>query len=408
MGCVSTKKGVQKSVKSKLNNSFHNNQFTGLIVFDLENRETIINSNGDKYFTPASTTKIFTLYTALQLLGSNIPSLKYKVKNDTMFIEGTGDPTVLHSHFKKGTFTSFLKKHKHIGLHLNNFSDTKYGPGWAWEDYQYYFQPEKSGLPLYGNVVTIYPKNKLQVLPSFFKDQVVLGNNSNHRELTENLFYFSPTQKDTLEVPFITSKELTKALLEDIIQKEITVVPEMPKGEKNTLYGVASDSVYKQMMLESDNFIAEQILIMASSTLSDTLNAKKAQNYILDSYLDQLKQKPRWVDGSGLSRYNLFTPESMIQVLEKLYNSLPQERLFNLFPVGGVSGGLENWYVGDSKPYIYAKTGSLGNNHNLCGYLITNSGKTLAFSFMNNHFMKPSKEIKKEMQQVLEEIRDTY
>ncbi|MGI9552249.1 MAG: D-alanyl-D-alanine carboxypeptidase, partial [Aurantibacter sp.] len=77
-------------------------------------------------------------------------------------------------------------------------------------------------------------------------------------------------------------------------------------------------------------------------------------------------------------------------------------------PKGGVSGTLEDWYPGNPKPYIIAKTGSLGNNHCLSGYLITKSGKTLIFSFMNNHFRRPSSKIKRRMQLIFEEIRDGY
>jgi D-alanyl-D-alanine carboxypeptidase/D-alanyl-D-alanine-endopeptidase (penicillin-binding protein 4) len=147
---------------------------------------------------------------------------------------------------------------------------------------------------------------------------------------------------------------------------------------------------------------------MASSTLSDTLFSQKARAFVLDSLLADLKQPPRWVDGSGLSRYNLFTPESMVQVLHHLYKEMDRDRLFGFFPAGGVSGTLENWYATDGNPYIYAKTGSLGNNHNLSGYLITKSGKVLIFSFMNNHFRVPSAEVKKRMQAMFEFMRDTY
>jgi D-alanyl-D-alanine carboxypeptidase/D-alanyl-D-alanine-endopeptidase (penicillin-binding protein 4) len=162
------------------------------------------------------------------------------------------------------------------------------------------------------------------------------------------------------------------------------------------------------MMEVSDNFIAEQLLILGSSTLSDTLNSHNAREHVLDNYLSDLRQPPRWVDGSGLSRYNLFTPESMVHVLHTMYNEIPRERLFLFFPTGGKSGTIENWYPGSPDPYIYAKTGSLGNNHCLSGYLLTKSGKTLIFSFMNNHFVESSSEIKKRMQSIFENIRDNY
>jgi D-alanyl-D-alanine carboxypeptidase/D-alanyl-D-alanine-endopeptidase (penicillin-binding protein 4) len=162
------------------------------------------------------------------------------------------------------------------------------------------------------------------------------------------------------------------------------------------------------MMHESDNLIAEQLLLIASAVLTDTLSSTLARDYILDTYLADLPQKPRWVDGSGLSRYNLFTPASMIYVLEKLYKEVPQTRLFTLFPAGGQSGTLEDWYAGNTEPYVYAKSGTLGNTYCLSGYLKTTSGKVLLFSFMNNHFMEPTSSIKKKIGHILKSIRDTY
>ncbi|MGJ8734113.1 MAG: D-alanyl-D-alanine carboxypeptidase, partial [Cellulophaga sp.] len=197
-------------------------------------------------------------------------------------------------------------------------------------------------------------------------------------------------------------------LLEKEIKQKINSAKSLPKVKKTTLYGIATDSIARRMMYVSDNFLAEQLLVMASSTLSDTLNVNKAIKHILKTDLADLEQQPRWVDGSGLSRYNLFTPASFVQVLDKMYHQISEERLLSLFPVGGESGTLKNWYKGTPKPYIYAKSGSLGNNYSLSGYLITKSGKTLIFSFMNNHFKTKTSDVKKEIQTVLEMIRDNY
>ncbi|MGB5661848.1 D-alanyl-D-alanine carboxypeptidase, partial [Eudoraea sp.] len=196
--------------------------------------------------------------------------------------------------------------------------------------------------------------------------------------------------------------------LEKALGREISVVQKMPCEEKMILSGILTDSINKRMMQESDNFLAEQLLLLASSTLSDTLNTGTAIAYMLENHLKDLKQPPRWVDGSGLSRYNLFSPEAMVYVLNAIYREVPKERLFHLFAEGGKSGTISDWYPGNPQPYIYAKTGTLGNNHNISGYLITKSGKTLIFSFMNNHFMNPASEIKKQMQYVFEWVRDNY
>ena len=99
---------------------------------------------------------------------------------------------------------------------------------------------------------------------------------------------------------------------------------------------------------------------------------------------------------------------SFVQILSKLYSEVPQERLFDVFPAGGESGTLKKYYHGKAAPYMYAKSGTFSNNYSLSGYLITNSGEVLIFSFMNNHYRKSSTEIKKQMQIVFEYLRDNY
>lgn len=408
IGCSTARRQVHKSTSNAITSSFFDTQFTGILMVDAQSKDTLYNYNSTKYFTPASNTKIFTLFTSLSVLPDSLPGLKYLTKNDTLYIEGTGDPTLLHPYFDTSNTLDFLKGYSNIAIHYNNFHEAHYAPGWSWEDYGYYFQPERTALPIYGNVVSLHQKNGLQATPLYFKDSVLSISYKANRAIDRNKFYFSPSRKDSVEIPFKTSNELTTKLLQDYLQQPISITSAMPNNDKKVLFSIDADTVYRRMMIESDNFLAEQLLIQSSTMLSDTLSSQKARNYILENQLHDLKQKPRWVDGSGLSRYNLFTPESMVHVLSKLYETIPQQRLFGFFPVGGNSGTLENWYGGNSKPYIYAKSGSLGNIYCLSGYLKTKSGKTVVFSFMNNHFTKSSAQVKQQMQKIFEEIRDTY
>lgn len=408
LSCATTRKKIQRSTDTLLNSPFYDQQFTGFLLVDADTNDTLYSLNSTKYFTPASNTKIFTLYTALQFLPENIPALKYIFKNDTLFVEGTGNPSFLHPYFQDSTALKFLRGHQNIALYLNNFQEDKFAPAWSWGDYQYYYQPERSPFPLYGNVVTLHNSGSVDVSPSYFEDKVVSIDYSKQREIEENVFYFGSSRNDTIEIPFKTDSTLTRMLLEDALGKKISIINRMPSGVKSTFYNLPSDSLYKRMMHVSDNFVAEQLLLLASSTLSDTINGQRVRDSVLNNQLSDLKQPPRWVDGSGLSRFNLFTPESMVSVLHKMYTEIPKERLFDLFATGGVSGTLENWYPGNPEPYLHAKSGSLSNNYNLSGYLITASGKTLIFSFMNNHSRNSSSEVKERMQRVFEKIRDIY
>ena len=118
---------------------------------------------------------------------------------------------------------------------------------------------------------------------------------------------------------------------------------------------------------------------------------------------------PRWVDGSGLSRYNLITPRYLANVLRQLYNRMPSEKLFTYFPAGGVDGTLKGWYRNpNGTPYVFAKSGSMSGVQCLSGYILTKSGKILIFSFMNNNFVGSGRPWKMAMQEILEGIYNRY
>ena len=402
--CSSIKKTIRSNIGSdKLQNSFH-----GLVIIDADTHKEIYNYNSDKYFTPASNTKIVTFYTGLQLLPTNIPTLRYVVANDTLFVEGTGDPTWLHPYFQDSTAINWLKNQETIALYTKNHSEQRYGPGWAWEDYDTYFSPEKSTLPLYGNVVTISNTEGLNVSPEIFKNLTSVKDTTLKRMEFRNQFYIAPTEQDTLEVPYVTSDSLTQKLLESAVGKKVFMSPHFPEGKKQTLYGIETDSIYKRMLFKSDNFLAEQLLLAASGILSDTLSTKNAIDYMLENDLSDLEDHPRWVDGSGLSRYNLFTPRFFVQILEKLHEEIPEERLFSIFPMWGPDSTVEQWEDPTTEPFLFAKSGSVGNNYNLSGYVKTKSGKLLIFSFMNNHFRVPSSEIRETIYATMKNLYENY
>lgn len=407
VNCKSAK--ISKHLQKSMDSSFFENQFTGFMVYNPRTKDTIFNHNAERYFTPASNTKIFTLFTGLQYLPENIPALKYAIDQDTLIIRGTGDPSFLHPYFKDSTALNFIKNFKGVKLITDNYHNDKFGPGWAWEDYDTYFSPERSGFPLYGNVVSISSTmDQIKTYPEFLESQTTYSALNKRRDFNENKFYYKITRKDTIEVPFVLDTTMVKQLWNDLLPNKVKFISDIDVKTDRVLYSIPSDSLFKRMMYVSDNFIAEQILILASSTVSDTLDATPIRKSILQNQLSFLKQQPKWYDGSGLSNYNLFTPLSFVQVLERLYNEIPRERLFNFFPVGGKSGTLKNWFAGDKEPYIYAKTGTLSSTYCVSGYLVTKSGEVLIISFINNHYAISSNDIKPKMQELFEYLRDHY
>lgn len=400
----------RKQIKKHLDKAFFNNHFTGLAVYDPSSKEWLYTKNTARYFTPASNVKLLSLYAGIKLLGDSLPGLKYQYKGDTLLFQGTGDPTFLHPDFNKQPTYDFLNGHKgSLKFIPTPISSKPYGPGWSWDDYHYDFQPERNDFPIYGNVVrTSSNKGMISAIPDIFTEALVQSNSTSQevRYADHNIFVVNPLHPEGRVIPFRTYPELTTTLLIDTLHKKVSI-DEVPfKGRVK--YSQTSRDLYSILMKRSDNFYAEQLLMMCSSTFSDTLSVEKTIGYISRKYLTDLPDTPAWVDGSGLSRYNLITPRSVVTLLDKLREEKSDEWLFSVLPVGGQSGTIKRWYSGVDSPYVYAKTGTLRNNHNLSGYLITNSGKTLIFSFMNNNYTTTVSNVKMEMEKVLELIRNTF
>jgi D-alanyl-D-alanine carboxypeptidase/D-alanyl-D-alanine-endopeptidase (penicillin-binding protein 4) len=149
--------------------------------------------------------------------------------------------------------------------------------------------------------------------------------------------------------------------------------------------------------------------LICAGVVSDTLQPEIIIDYAKKNLLNDLPDPIIWKDGSGLSRYNLFTPRTFVALWDKIYDMMPKERLFSLLPTGGIKGTIKNWYAGkNGEPYVFAKTGTLSNNHCLSGYLVAKSGRVLVFSIMNSNYVAPTTDVRKEMQSVLEEIYEKY
>ena len=400
--------------------------FTGFSLYDLEKQQTIFERNADRYFTPASNTKLYTFYACLKTLGDSIPALRYAVHNDSLIFWGTADPTMMHPDLKNTKVLDFLKsqrKTKKLFFSDGNFAQEVFGDGWAWNDYNDYYQPELSPLPMYGNIVRFSIKNKeLDVQPEIFKTTIYkkpIAANFIKRAVADNQFFVpqnlaqladSPNGGTSYQqdIPYKTSTGLTQQLLMDTLHKNVNLLKMPVPKDAQTIYSSATEPVYRLMLQESDNFLAEHLLLLCGSTATDTISSSLSINYIKNKYLQDLPDAPKWADGSGLSRYNLFTPRTTVKLLQKIYAELPQEKLFSLLPAGGQVGTIRGMFGGEAKPYVFAKSGSLGGVYNLSGYLLTKQGKILLFSLMNNNFMRKTGEIRKEVEKVLKWTHENY
>ncbi|RZL02434.1 MAG: hypothetical protein EOO62_22320, partial [Hymenobacter sp.] len=127
-------------------------QQVGVALADAVTGEPLFGYNEARYFTPASTMKLLSLAGGLALLGDSLPSLRYFSRGDTLFFQGTGDPTFLHGDVPSRRAYAFLAtRPEKVLAYCDIACVPTYGPSWSWDDFGYYFQPERTAFPVYGN-----------------------------------------------------------------------------------------------------------------------------------------------------------------------------------------------------------------------------------------------------------------
>lgn len=386
----------------------------GIAIMDAASGNYLYQYQSNKYFIPASNTKLYTCFAAMKYLGDSLISMRYVDKGAGVIeLEGNGDPTFLHPGFPNQPAYQFLRKHSRIVLTNQNWKEPALGAGWAWDDYKSDYMPERSVLPIFGNLATFkWINNQLQVIPSVFKPVNAIQPNQPFtisRNWGSDSFYISPasSRMNSMSIPFhLSAPSKLAQILADTLHTAVEAAQFTLERWPDVvaIKSQPTDSVLSLMMHESDNFFAEQLLLMVSNDRFAVMNARKIIDSLLASDLSILPQKPKWMDGSGLSRYNLFTPQDMVTLLQLMKSSFAWNRITAILPTGneGTLSGLYTNYAGK----IYAKTGTLGNQVALSGYLITAKGKTLIFSVMVNAHQSAPQQIRKKIEGFLTQLID--
>ena len=86
----------------------------GISIYDVAANSFLYNYQGDKYFIPASNTKLFSLYAGMKYLGDSLIGIRYIERDTDILVMPTGDPTLLHRDFIKQPVVDFLKGEKYL------------------------------------------------------------------------------------------------------------------------------------------------------------------------------------------------------------------------------------------------------------------------------------------------------
>jgi serine-type D-Ala-D-Ala carboxypeptidase/endopeptidase (penicillin-binding protein 4) len=169
------------------------------------------------------------------------------------------------------------------------------------------------------------------------------------------------------------------------------VIPPPDRAVSTELYTYKSHSlaeIVQPLLRESINLYGEALL---------RLNAAPGTFPTNDAALEGLRARlASWgvasddqqlVDGSGLSRRNVITPEALLTVLRHVATAGATSPLVAALPLAGTDGSLATRMTGTAaQGNVRAKTGTMSNVRSLAGYVTTRDGEPLAFVIMVNNF----------------------
>jgi D-alanyl-D-alanine carboxypeptidase/D-alanyl-D-alanine-endopeptidase (penicillin-binding protein 4) len=107
-------------------------------------------------------------------------------------------------------------------------------------------------------------------------------------------------------------------------------------------------------------------------------------------------------DGSGLSRHDYVTPETIVKVLNAMRQHAAFSAFYEALPIAGVDGTIASRMRGTpAQGNVHAKTGTVDKARSLSGYVTTADGRMLVFSFLCNNFTVPNRDVERVQDAIL-------
>jgi D-alanyl-D-alanine carboxypeptidase/D-alanyl-D-alanine-endopeptidase (penicillin-binding protein 4) len=322
----------------------------GILIQTLDSGRTLYSLDADKYFIPASNIKLLTTAAALRELGANFrieTPLYIQGKPpilNALWLQGRGDPTISFDTLKEiaqQLKNQGVQRIEKLIVEDNYFSQPTINPSWEWSDIYNYYATSVNSLILNQNTITLtlFPQQLGEPVKLKWSDPIAA-----RQWQVENQGLTAP--KDTsynLEIEGVLGEPILQIrgelaidaepdvwdlavvdpanyfleswrnilLREGIEVRQGVVAKKVLKEEGFTkLTQIISPSLkvlLSEINQESNNLFAE--------VLRQILNKKIKRETDLDSVSSSLtklgiaSENSILVDGSGLSRHNLITPE---------------------------------------------------------------------------------------------------
>jgi serine-type D-Ala-D-Ala carboxypeptidase/endopeptidase (penicillin-binding protein 4) len=412
----------------------------GYYVQPLAANNPVASYQGSSLFIPASSNKLLTTAAVLNHLGGQY-RLRTSIYQDpnsnlqqpALTIVGRGDPTITNTQIQDLAAQLQQKGIRQISKLTANggyFRGSPMNPDWEWGDLYTDYGVPTTSLILQQNAVELVvtpqqvgqppsyrwrtplagvpwqidnravtgvarTENSIEVQALQGKPTLLLTGNLplGGGSTTLNLAMLSPNATWLNQLQFnLAQKQINTSQLQVIDSEPVVLGQEVAAIESPTL-----ENLVKQTNRTSNNLFAEVLLRTlgrsnteaGNSTAELGLKMVKAKLTALGVNANGYRQ----ADGSGLSRKNLLSPQTLVQTLIGM-SKTPEAAIYrDSLPVGGVNGTLANRF----KSYpnqIQAKTGTLTGTVALAGYANPAQYQPLAFGILVNNHDRPASEIR--------------
>lgn len=436
----------------------------GILVVDPARADTIVRYNAAKLFMPASNMKLITGAVALAQLGPDYrfrttllatgPVVEGTLRGDLILV-GRGDPTA-SDHMRGDAMLAMLELADSIAAHGilridgriraegDAFPGAIYGYGWSWDEVdepysagvdELYFNEGFSRIVIRGGAFPGEPVT-VAVLPSRGYPRVRID----ARTVPEP--DSALTAGDALVTPLSIRVERDSSpgtlVVRGTIAPHDSQMVRFAHAEPPTAYITALKEALEARGLsvaETDAASSgtaatrDTIAVILSPPLREIMPAfeKPSQNQIGEILLRTLglertgvgtpdsgrvvieRQLLEWGatrdgfivrDGSGLSRYNYLSPETIVRVLEVMHRDTVFPVFYDALPIAGVDGTLANRMKGTyAEANAHGKTGFVSQARSLSGYVTSADGRLLIYSLLCNNWTVPVR--------MVERVQDT-
>jgi D-alanyl-D-alanine carboxypeptidase/D-alanyl-D-alanine-endopeptidase (penicillin-binding protein 4) len=426
----------------------------GVAVQSLDTGEVLYRRNAPKLMIPASNMKLLTMAVAAERLGwdyrfetklvATAPVESGVLRGDVIAV-GSGDPTISSRGKRSPTavFEAWADALRDAGIKTidgrivgddDAFDDEGLAPDWSWDDVGFAYAAPTGALQFEENVVDIAirpgttagapvsvdvrrPASGLTVV-----NRLITGAADSRRAVSLSRLAgqtivtasgsvpaggresVSQASVDSPTLYFVRALRETLAARGIEVRGEALDIDDLPETDRAAIRSQTAARVLAThlsppltevgttFMKVSQNLFGETLLkAMGRARGVGTIESGRAA---AQETLESWGIPPtgyRIGDGSGLSRRDYLSPETILALLRRVHRDSKHRDAFKAtLPIAGKDGTLAQRMRGTRAEGLIGKTGTLANVRSLSGYITTADGETLAFSILANNFLVPT------------------